>query len=1040
MSVIRFSFILLILFSSSLNLTAQSPFDFPYTVKKYTVDDGLTANTINHIIQDTLGFIWIATSGGLNRFDGHTFETIDLPIDSLTNSSDTYIVSIQKYKSNLFFRTKSNWYLYDTFTQEFTRLPSENSRSERFYSLTEFSDSLIGKSEFYNGKLSIINKKKWSAKPLIPDLVTNYFIHNDSLWTVSLEDVIIIAPDFSVKRIKHNFPDIEHITSLFIKKKRNGKGFWVYNYSQIDKNLAGNSSQLLQAGFSNPTHFYPLEQSINEKIKPIDFFLFQEDEDQRLWINTAYEGLYIADLAKKNLVNAKQIPSLKPYFEQFLTRGINEFEQQLWVYGDGTGLIQIDLKPRSFLTIPAQTTIGPITISTLTKRVWSLKNQLWFVNHNNPYSLNHIDLEKWTGESFQFTNENKKLLISDAYSLDNENFFVGSIENQIIHFNVKTGKQAEIDVPFSNKVASKFSSQNLSGVASRSKTRSLWFGNRFQFFQLSKNHIVKNAFSITDSSGYGNYMWQMHSVSDSLRNGVWFTMGGKLGFHSFSTQQNEFITFKEVGKSDIKHIELIQRNDALNQNLWICTENGLLYFEPETGRSRYFDKRKGLPDNFTYGLLIDKSENLWIPTNRGLAKASIAIDALGLPELTFKNYTVKDGLQSNEFNTFGYSEDDYGRFWLSGIGGINMFHPDSIKDETSLPKPIIKQFLVSNKSIETDTVVSLKKHFTLSHDNRDITLEYTGIYFRRAEDVTYAYKLTGFDEDWIYSGKENRVRYTNLKPGVYKFSLKAANYDQVWSEPISVWVTILTPFWLSWWFISLYVLALIGMIFGIVRYYSFLKVKQLLRELEKKELINKERSRIAQDLHDEIGANLTQIAMLSELVSNENSEFGSSKISLTKVAEAAKSGVNNLSEIVWSLNPKHDNLEKVVSYIQEYTENFFKYSSIRVLFDIQENVPDLTIASDIRHALLMSIKEVLNNALKYSQADTIWLHISTENNTTLRIHIQDNGIGFDLAEQLEKGNGIGHILSRIHRFDGTAQIETSPNNGCEVKLELLLRS
>jgi len=321
--------ILLFLFCFSLNLTAQSPFDFPYTVKKYTVDDGLTANSINHVIQDNLGFIWIATSGGLNRFDGHTFETIDLPIDSLTNSSDTYIVSIQKYKSNLFFKTKSNWYLYDTFTQDFTRLPNENSSSEHFYSLTEFSESLIGKSELVKGNLSLINKKNWSAMPLIPDLVTSYFIHNDSLWTVSLEEVIIIAPDFSVKRIKHNFPDSKHITSLYVKKKRNGKGFWVYNFALIDQNLAGNSTHFLQADFSNPTLFYPLEQSINEKIKHIYFYLFQEDENNRLWINTEFEGLYIADLDKNILVNAKQIPSLKPSFEQFLTRGVNEIEQQL---------------------------------------------------------------------------------------------------------------------------------------------------------------------------------------------------------------------------------------------------------------------------------------------------------------------------------------------------------------------------------------------------------------------------------------------------------------------------------------------------------------------------------------------------------------------------------------------------------------------------------------------------------------------------------------------------------------------------------------
>lgn len=1026
---------LLLFFGFNSLVFAQDPFSFPYTVKKYTVDDGLTANSINGLVQDDNGYIWIGTSGGLNRFDGLTFEGIDLPIDSTTNSADTYIVQLQKNGSSILIETKSKFYEYKITTETIESLNFTKKGSERSFQFFTFSDSLYSISGNIKSRFSFFSSNN---KTVIPDSISSYFIHRDTLWTITQSDLIKIAPDFSVERIPHHFPLQRSNDNIYLKKKRDGIGFWVY--SRLNSEILHSKNEhpiFIEVNFSSLSKFRELSEPISNQIQKLDFYSFYEDHLNRLWIITQFEGLFIADLKNNTLLNATQIPSLTSEFNQFLVRGIVEINNQLWIFGNGTGLIQIDLKPKQFLTIPINSQFGDVTISNLTKRVWSLDNQLWFVNHNKPFSLNHIDLNTWKGNSYRFKKNGRELALADAYSSDNYHFFIGNIDSQLNYFDLKKKKLSDIySLNEKAKLNNGFHS-DFSAVASRGFTKNPWFGNRYRFFQLDSQLKPFHIIEIKDSLYYGNFLWQMNAVTDSLRNGVWFTQGGVLGFHSFSTNENTYTPFKEIDNNDLKHIEIIHRNDNLNQNLWICSENGLIYFEPETKRTRFFDKRNGLPDNFIYGMLIDKSNHLWFSTNRGLSKATVILDSLGLPVLSFKNYTVKDGLQSNEFNSFGYSQDDKGRFWFSGVGGINVFYPDSIRDEETTPKPIVKDIFVSNFPFISDSSASVKKHLILNHEDRDLSIEYAGIYFKRADEVAYAYQLVGFDKNWIHVGKETRVRYTNLKLGLYEFKLKTANFDGVWSKPISLWITVLAPFWLSWWFISLFIFFAISVIISLVKYFSALKLKKLIRELEKKELINKERTRIAQDLHDEIGANLTQIALLSELISRHEDENKISKSNLpfSKIAEAVKSSVTNLSEIVWSLNPKHDDLENVATYIQEYTESFFAYSSIRILFDIQEKLPALSIESDLRHALLMSIKEVLNNALKYSEANTIWLHLST-NNQKLHITIQDNGKGFDLEQEYHKGNGIKHILTRLRRYNGNTRIETSPDYGCTVHFEL----
>ena len=358
-----------------------------------------------------------------------------------------------------------------------------------------------------------------------------------------------------------------------------------------------------------------------------------------------------------------------------------------------------------------------------------------------------------------------------------------------------------------------------------------------------------------------------------------------------------------------------------------------------------------------------------------------------------------------------------------------------MEDESTTPIPVFKELLVFNQPFKTDSSLSVKKHVQFDYSQSDFTISYTGLYFRRANEVTYSYQLVGQDKKWINAGKDQRVRYTNLSPGTYQFKLKAANFDGVWSEPHSFWITVSPPFWLKPWFLLLCLIALGFVIAGLVRILSTRKYKKLLVELEKTELINNERTRIAQDLHDEIGANLTQIALLSEVVQREITSTGSNSAPLKRVAEAAKNGVVNLSEIVWAINPKNDKLENVVSYIQEYAENYFKESDIRVLFDISDSFPNVSIASDTRHALIMTIKEILNNALKYSEASTMWVHLHFEENRFI-IQIQENGKGFELADEASKGNGIGHILHRLNSFGGVITIDSAIGHGCETKIVL----
>jgi signal transduction histidine kinase/ligand-binding sensor domain-containing protein len=1035
LGIMRFRFTfwgLLLLLNSNLAVFAQvNPYlDFQFDIQKYTVDDGLPGNSINAVTKDDLGFIWVATAGGIARYDGHRFEIIPMPEDSLTRTSDSYASHIKFIKDlGIVVATKTGIYIYDIIKGNWNLLRSQ---TKEYYSYTPsflvpFADSVFVIDINNNDARGLdFISKNGTFHSFFQEKIYDFHVENDTLWTISDTDVISVDKNFNVKKTLHNLVKNTDESSIYLLKSPFSDLFYAFTRSKPE--AQSRVSRIYKGRMIHKQVVFELIETLTDSQSMLEL------APNQLWISTEYGGLFVLDTKNNSKINVKSVPHFKPHFDQHLMRSLNKIDETLWASGNGTGLIKIDLRPKRFKKLAFGTQIGDVTIGNLIKTVQKRGDFIWLVNHNEPFGIQKIDLKNQTGDLFTFTNGPKKLNPVDLL-VTNEHVFVGFVNENIWSMNHggKFKKPIQLVIPAIDTKKMLTNHMFYSGFIDSDST-GVWAANRFQVFRFNNLLEVEKVFQFRDHEK-GNFLWQMGGAVDSVRNGIWVTVSEKVLFIDFESGLKTYHELPELLLNDTKHIGIIKRNDVLNQNLWIAAENGLIYYEPETKRKRFYSTKNGLPDNFIYGILVDDDGDLWLSTNKGLSKAAVTVDNENLPVLTFRNFTVKDGLQSNEFNSFGYNKADDGTFWFSGVGGINWFHPDSIKDDLKTPTPVIKQVNVFNKAFEADTNYAYKKNYVFEYDQSDFSIEFTGITYRRSDEVTYAYQLVGQDMDWVESGKETRARYTNLSPGLYQFQVKAANYDGIWSEPSSIWIRVNAPFWLKSWFFVLVGMFVVNLIYLSVRYFSARKYKKLLQELEKREMINHERARIAKDLHDELGANLTQISLLSELVQREITLSGKTSTPLKKVAEAAKTGVTNLSEIVWSLNPKNDSLENVVAYIQEYADGYFNGSSIRVLFEIDESFPNKMMSSDVRHALLMTFKECLNNALKYSEATTIWIHIHFENDR-LTIVIQENGVGFSVDEMMSKGNGIMHQLTRLKAFGGVVNIDTAPGKGCETRIVL----
>ncbi|MBI5474062.1 MAG: hypothetical protein HY961_17130 [Ignavibacteriae bacterium] len=448
-----------------------------------------------------------------------------------------------------------------------------------------------------------------------------------------------------------------------------------------------------------------------------------------------------------------------------------------------------------------------------------------------------------------------------------------------------------------------------------------------------------------------------------------------------------------------------------NGLLWIgSSRNGLIRFDPVAKGSTFFTSENGLPDNVIYGILSDQSGNLWISTNAGICRFNPKSG-------TFKNFDKNDGLQANEFNQGAYFENANGELFFGGVNGMNSFSPGMIKDNTAIPPVYLTSFKVFDEAIPLPNPIWATKNIRLSYSQNFFSFEFVALSYTSPEKNQYAYLLEGFDKDWHRVSASNRyASYTNLDPGEYTLRVRGSNNDGIWNEAgASLTLVITPPFWMTWWFRILLAVAALGAVALVYNY----RVKQLLK-------IERMRLRIATDLHDELGSDLSAIALTSQMTKGLDH---SDRQRLDKIRENSLRVIDAMREIVWFIRPEHDDGAQLVEKMKDLADSMLDGVSrtVNLGSDAFLDLPDL----ESRRNLFLIYKECLTNIVRHARCSHVTIDIG--GNDGLLLRISDNGVGFD-PQGVRRGSGLNNLQVRSERLHALLHMESSPNNGTVVEV------
>jgi signal transduction histidine kinase len=325
-----------------------------------------------------------------------------------------------------------------------------------------------------------------------------------------------------------------------------------------------------------------------------------------------------------------------------------------------------------------------------------------------------------------------------------------------------------------------------------------------------------------------------------------------------------------------------------------------------------------------------------------------------------------------------------------------------------------------------------------------IEFHYTGLNYDAPDRVRFRYRLDGLDTDWIEAGTRRAALYSSVPPGSYRFQVIACNGDGVWNETgASLKLRVLPHFWQTWWAITLAAVGLVALVGRVVVLVEKRKHQRQLRKLEQERALERERTRIARDLHDEMGAKLCRISFLSEgaRLGDQSSEDLQDQIS--SISDASREVLQSLDEIVWAVDPQNDTLDQLASYIGQYVEEYFQKTGIKWEVDLPARPLQYPLSSHTRHDLFLAMREAFTNVLKHSGATRAKVCMTCEN-STIEIVISDNGAGFDPVAtevggdeaSMNFGNGLRNMRQRMADIGGQCVVESALGRATTVRFRL----
>ena len=472
--------------------------------------------------------------------------------------------------------------------------------------------------------------------------------------------------------------------------------------------------------------------------------------------------------------------------------------------------------------------------------------------------------------------------------------------------------------------------------------------------------------------------------------------------------------------------------------VWLGTMRGLCRWRD--GKFSAIKSEDGLWNESISCIEEDRRGNFWVSSFGGVFR----VPRQGLvdfvegrrPSVECIGYNRNDGLPSQEcpgsFRPAGAKSVD-GRLWFPTVAGVVSVAPDLIA-ENKLPPPVgVESVSIDGAPASPQPPASALE---VGPGKHRLEFRYTALSLVAPEKVRFRHQLEGLDREWSIPDDQRTAVYSFVPPGRYTFRVTACNNDGVWSQQGAGLAVIVRPFfWQTWWFKMGLGLALVLAVAGSVRRFERWKALLRLRRLEQQHALDRERARIAEDIHDDLGASLTQIAFLSDRVEAANGDGGEIERANQRIRAVAHRTIQSLDEIVWAVSPKHDTLESLANYLSQFAQEHLALAGVPCVLEVPAVLPAVELSAEVRHNLLLATREALQNVVAHAGAAEVRVALRLGPDA-LEITVADNGCGFDPDQVRKEGNGLPNMRRRLAEIGGELKINRPAAGGSVVQFRL----
>jgi len=1006
-------FFLLLFFPACITAQQEQPLHFEKI-------EGLSQNTVYSILEDKQGFMWIATANGLNRFDGVEMKAYKSGIENTVDYMKGRIIRsalLEDNEEKIWFASDLSINCFDKKQQKFTQYKlyvnetNEQSKEQKAYS-EMFANPLLKKDDYVwfasaiEGLFAInIKTRKCINYPVktpgekgdnIPLMYNAAFDGKEKLWFASVNGLLC-------------FDINSRMWSRFLE----GNSFYSVSLSNdtlylgINENIRWFDTKSLKDGdvLMTKTPAY-IHKGLVRRV--------YTDEKKNVWTGDQAGNIFCKTIQQNSFVwkgNINGNTGSKTNYPVYCL--YTDATGNLWVGADVLGLLKAETDQNVFNYYP---------------------------------------------NTSDNTESSQNLFIYSIYEDEKENIWLGTFQNGLIILNKTTGQTRSVSFPYYDP---KLPYGKSVPLVKKDKYGNIWtsYCGRLYVKENNREEFTSIQFPIPDKMLQSPQLWNMAEynngwllatnigvyfvekkndryvprIIDGFRGtkvvDIWVSPTGQVwiaaetsGIFIYTSLEDHKTRKRLFASENIKSM----RYDESHQLLWISSVTGLIAYHIPTEKYKAYKEEEGLQSSLVYGILQNNNE-IWLSTNDGLSKGTMEFNERSVfPQISFVNFTKEEGLMGSEFNSGAFNKGSSGNFYFGSTQGVVWFKPGEVKSKNTRPKLQLINFLVNEQNADSLVAPEYISSVSLPYTKNSLFFRFRGIDFDKGKKIKYKYQLESWDKNWIYSNTLNEVRYNNLPYGKYLFRIKATGASGIWTdEERTVSIIINPPFWKTWWFYSLTVLLIAGFIVILTRRFAQRKLRKQLAELEKQRELDKERLRISREMHDDIGAGLTQITLMSESAKNKLGVTGNKE--LDDIGGTSRKLVSNMSEIIWSLNPENKTLDQLWSYLREQLNKQLEYSGMEYSIQLPEQNENITLSNEQRRNILLVTKEIVNNAIKYSKATNIDIKASLENGK-ISFSIQDDGVGFDTSRKLT-GNGLKNIYHRIKELDGELKAESESGKG-----------